>query len=87
MPQEPVQLDTEANGDSEVIASEEFANRPNAKYQSANYMTKTLAQGAGEPQHMSKHGYRHGDNPLAMKEGLQGRLAQLYKQVKLREGK
>lgn len=69
------------------LTSEEFANRPNTKYQSTNYMTKTLAQGADEPQRMNKHGYRNGDNPMAMKEGLQGRLAQLYQQVKLRESK
>jgi len=71
----------------EQLASEDFANRPNTKYQSTNYMTKTLAQGADEPQRMTKGGYRNADNPLAMKEGLQGRLAQLYKQVKLRESK
>ena len=75
------------SGGEEALTSEEFANRPNTKYQSTNYMTKTLAQGADEPQRMTKHGYRNGDNPLAMKEGLQGRLAQLYKQVKLRESK
>ena len=69
----------------EELASEEYANRPNAKYQSQNYMTKTLAQGADEPQRMHKHSYRMGDNPMAMKEGLQGRLASLYQDVKLRE--
>jgi hypothetical protein len=73
--------------DEEYIASEEFANRPNAKYQSQNFMTKTLAQGADEPQRMTKHGYRSGDNPMAMKEGLVGDLASLYQEVKLREGK
>lgn len=71
----------------EELASEEYANRPNAKYQSQNYMTKTLAQGADEPQRMHKHSYRMGDNPMAMKEGLQGRLAELYQEVKLRESK
>jgi hypothetical protein len=87
MPQEPVQLDTEANGDSEVMASEEFANRPNTKYQSANYMTKTLAGGSGETQTMTKGGYRNADNPLAMKEGLISELANLYQEVKLRESR
>jgi hypothetical protein len=71
----------------EQLASEEFANRPNAKYQSQNYMTKTLAGGADEPQRMHKHSYRSGDNPMSMKEGLQGRLANLYQEVKLRESK
>jgi hypothetical protein len=73
--------------DEEYMTSEEFANRPNAKYQSQNYMTKTLAQGADEPQRMSKHSYRSGDNPLAMKEGLVGDLANLYNEVKLRESR
>jgi len=71
----------------EQLASEEYANRPNTKYQSQNYMTNTLAQGADEPQRMHKHSYRNGDNPMSMKEGLQGRLAQLYKEVKLRESR
>ena len=83
MPVEPMQLDTEADVDSEVIASEEFANRPNTKYQSANYMTKTLAQ----DQRMTKGGYRNSDNPLAMKEGLVSELANLYQEVKLRESR
>jgi hypothetical protein len=74
-----------SDGGEEQLASEEFANRPNATYQSQNYMTKTLAGGADEPQRMTKHGYRSGDNPLAMKEGLQDRLANLYQTVKLRE--
>jgi len=73
--------------DEEYMASEEFANRPNAKYQSQNYMTKTLAQGADEPQRMYKHSYRSGDNAMSMKEGLVGDLANLYQEVKLRESK
>ena len=74
-----------STGSGEELASEEYANRPNAKYQSQNYMTKTLAQGADEPQGMHKHSYRMSDNPMSMKEGLQGRLAELYQTVKLRE--
>ena len=85
--EEDLPMPTDSGGGEDLLASEEFANRPNTKYQSANYMTKTLAQGSDEPQRMSKHGYRNGDNPLAMKEGLQGRLAQLYQTVKLRESK
>ena len=73
--------------DDEYMASEEFANRPNAKYQSQNYMTKTLAQGADEPQRMTRGGYRNSDNPLAMAEGLAGELANLYQEVKLRESR
>ena len=88
-PGEPVstQPTDMGTGEDEQLASEEFANRPNARYQSQNFMTKTLAQGADEPQRMTKHGYRNGDNPLAMKEGLVGDLANLYQEVKLREGK
>jgi len=73
------------SGSEDLLASEEFANRPNAKYQSQNYMSNTLAQGSDEPQRMVKHSYRSGDNPMAMKEGLQDRLANLYQTVKLRE--
>jgi hypothetical protein len=87
-PDEPVSTQpTDMGSGEEQLASEEFANRPNAKYQSQNYMTNTLAQGADEPQRMTKHGYRNGDNPLAMKEGLVGDLANLYNEVKLRESK
>jgi hypothetical protein len=71
--------------DIETVTDESgnFENRPDPSYQSPNYMTKTIAQG----QRMTKGGYRNADNPLAMKEGLQGRLANLYQEVKLREGK
>jgi len=64
-----------------------FENRPDPSYQSQDYMSNTLAQGAGEVQRMTKGGYRNADNPLAMKEGLQGRLANLYQEVKLRESR
>ena len=71
----------------ETVADESsnFENRPDPSYQSQNYMTNTLAGGADEPQRMTKHGYGNGDNPLAMKESLQSRLANLYQEVKLRE--
>jgi len=80
-------MPTDSGSSSEQLASEEFANRPNAKYQGQNYMLNTLAQGSDEPQRMHKHSYRSGDNPMAMKEGLVGELANLYQEVKLREGK
>ena len=71
----------------ETVADESsnFENRPDPTYQGQDYMSNTLAQGAGEVQRMTKHGYGQGDNPLAMKESLQGRLANLYQEVKLRE--
>jgi hypothetical protein len=80
-------MPTDSSSSSEQLASEEFANRPNAKYQGQNYMLNTLAQGSDEPQRMHKHSYRSGDNPMAMKEGLVGELANLYQEVKLRESK
>jgi hypothetical protein len=64
-----------------------FENRPDPSYQGQDYMLSTLAQGAGEVQRMTKGGYRNADNPLAMKESLQGRLANLYQEVKLRESR
>jgi len=78
---------TDMGSGEEQLASEEFANRPNAKYQGQNYMLNTLAQGSDEPQRMHKHSYRGGDNPMAMKEGLVGELANLYQEVKLRESR
>lgn len=77
------------NSGKEKVTDESgnFENRPDPSYQSQDYMNNTLAQGSDEPQRMHKHGYRNGDNPLAMKEGLQGRLANLYQEVKLRESK
>jgi hypothetical protein len=73
--------------DKEEVTDESgnFENRPDPLYQSQDYMNNTLAQGSDEPQRMHKHSYRSGDNPMSMKEGLQGRLANLYQEVQLRE--
>jgi hypothetical protein len=71
----------------EPMASEEYENEPDEKYQDADYMTKTLAGGSDEPQHMKKHGYGNSDNPLGMKESLIRELSDLYQEVKLREAK
>lgn len=64
---------------------EEWANGPDVSHQSMDYMNNTFAGGADEPQKMTKHSYRSGDNPLAMKESLLGELSNLYQEVKLRE--
>jgi len=75
--------------DKEEVTDESgnFENRPDPSYQSQDYMNNTLAQGSDEPQRMHKHSYRSGDNPMSMKESLQGRLANLYQEVKFREAK
>ena len=77
------------NSNIETVADESsnFENRPDPSYQGQDYILNTLAGGAGEPQRMTKGGYRNADNPLAMKESLQGRLANLYQEVKLRESR
>ena len=71
----------EADGDLD----EEFANRPNVQHQGTGYMTKALAGGLNK-QHVQHQipGQPNGTNP--MKEGLLADLANLYQEVKLREG-
>jgi hypothetical protein len=81
------QPSTDDQSTDDQMASEEYQNEPNETYQSADYMTKTLAGGSDEPQHMKKHGYGNSDNPLGMKESLINELSNLYQEVKFREAK
>ena len=48
--------------------NEEFKNQPDPKYSDTNYMTKKIAGGLNKPKTMHPHGYKHGDNPLAMED-------------------
>jgi hypothetical protein len=45
--------------------NEEFKNQPNPKTSDADYMLNKLSH---NPQTMHPHGYKHGDNPLAMED-------------------
>jgi hypothetical protein len=49
----------------------EWANDPDPELKDVDYMVNKLAGGPNRPQQMTPHGYKHGDNPLAMtKESL-----------------
>ena len=87
------EADKPAIGAKEKIAAaiasgavdEEFANRPDVSHKSINFMTKDMSGGLNNQKTMHKHGYRNGDNPLAM-ESLVSSLSSLYQEVQLREG-
>lgn len=52
-------------GDDEDT-DEAWANEPDEKYQSVDYMNNQLAGGMNKPKTMHKHSYKQGDNPMAM---------------------
>jgi hypothetical protein len=63
--------DTEPKDDSEDKDKEddekkEWANDPDPELKDVDYMVNKLAGGPNRPQKMTPHGYRNGDNPLAM---------------------
>lgn len=58
----------------DAVTGEDFENattEPDEKYFDSNHIENTLSGGTGKKQNMSKHSYKQGDNPLAMRESLQ----------------
>lgn len=58
---------------------DEYANEPNAKALDSESMLIDLAGGPNRPQGMHKHGYRQGDNPMALVGEAVDRLASRLK--------
>jgi len=59
---EPKDDDKDAKDDEK----KEWANDPDPELKDTDYMVNKLAGGLNRPQKMTPHGYRNGDNPLAM---------------------
>jgi hypothetical protein len=73
------------DGDGDM--DEEWANGPDVSHQGIDYMTKTLAGGINKSHRQDQRmGQPVGVNPMK-ESGLLGQLANLYQEVKLREGK
>jgi hypothetical protein len=72
--------------DNEEGEMDEWANGPDVSHQSVDYMTKTLAGGVNKSHRQDQRmGQPVGVNPMK-ESGLLGELANLYQEVKLREG-
>ncbi len=54
------------DGDDKDDEKKEWANDPDPEFKDTDYMVNKLAGGLNRPQKMTPHGYRNGDNPLAM---------------------
>lgn len=65
----------------------EWANDPDPELKDVDYMVNKLAGGLNRPQKMTPHGYRHGDNPLAMtkeelRQSIKSELASRLEEAK-----
>ncbi len=58
--------DDDADKDEKDDEKKEWANDPDPELKDTDYMVNKLAGGFNRPQKMTPHGYRNGDNPLAM---------------------
>ena len=61
---------------------EEYANEPNPDVADAETQMNTLSGGLGKQQTMHKHGYKQGDNPLAMHEEISKMAERLQSKFK-----
>jgi hypothetical protein len=55
----------------DAVTGEDFENattKPDEKYFDTDHIENTLSGGPNRKQHMSKHSYKQGDNPIAMPE-------------------
>ena len=74
-------------GDDKDDEKKEWANDPDPELKDTDYMVNKLAGGFNRPQHMTPHGYKHGDNPLAMtkeelRQSIKSELAQRLEEAK-----
>lgn len=76
-------------GDDKDDEKKEWANDPDPELKDTDYMVNKLAGGLNKPKQMTPHGYRNGDNPLAMEGAdlrayIKTELAKKLQEAKLR---
>lgn len=81
---EPKDKDDDDDKDDE---KKEWANDPDPELKDTDYMVNKLAGGLNKPKQMTPHGYRQGDNPLAMESAELRAYIKAELQRKLAEAK